>query len=302
MRDRFVVITPTRDEERTIEATIRSMVAQRARPLRWVIVDDGSTDRTPELIEKHLPNHPWIERVTRANRGHRALGGGVVDAFDCGLERVRDLDWDFVVKLDADLEFGPDYFANLLRRFAENPRLGMASGKTFLERDGKRTIEYCHDEHVRGPAKMYRREVFEAIGGLEAVRGWDMIDETRAQMLGWETRSFVEEEITHLRPIDGRQTHVVRSRYEMGKLYWFLGYHWTYHLVRCTRSALQDFPLGIGGAALLAGYAVAALSGAKRYDPEYVAFVQRKQLERIRLRNLLGFFRTISRSSAPRGA
>jgi biofilm PGA synthesis N-glycosyltransferase PgaC len=302
VRDRFVVITPTRDEERTIEATIRSMIAQRARPLRWVIVDDGSTDRTPELIEKHLPDHPWIERVTRPDRGHRALGGGVVDAFNCGLERVRELDWDFVVKLDADLEFAPDYFANLLRRFHENPRLGMASGKTFLEKNGRRTIEYCHDEHVRGPAKMYAREVFEAIGGLEPVRGWDMIDETRAQMLGFETRSFVEEELLHLRPIDGRQSRVVKSRYEMGKLYWFLGYHWAYHLVRSTRSAVQDFPLGIGGAALLAGYLAAALSGAPRYDADYVAFVQKKQRERMRLSQLASFLRTISRRSAPRGA
>ncbi|MEX2209224.1 MAG: glycosyltransferase family A protein [Myxococcota bacterium] len=294
----FVVITPTRDEERTIEATIRSMLAQSARPLRWVIVNDGSTDRSAEIVEKHLPDNPWIELVTRPDRGHRALGGGVVEAFNVGLARVRELDWDYLVKLDADLEFGASYFANLLRRFAANPRLGMASGKTFLIRNGVKSIEYCHDEHVRGPAKMYTREVFEAIGGLEAVRGWDMIDETKAQMLGFETRSFVEEEILHLRPIDARQANVVRSRYEMGKLYWFLGYHWAYHFVRCLRSALQDFPLGIGGAALFAGYLVAALGRSPRYDAAYVAFVQRKQLARIRVAHLASFFR----ESRARGA
>ncbi len=294
MAARFVVITPTRDEERTVAATIRSMLAQTARPERWVIVNDGSTDRTAEIVEKHLPDNPWIELVTRADRGHRALGGGVVEAFNAGLARVRELDWDYVVKLDADLEFGADYFANLLRRFAANPRLGMASGKTFLVRDGKKSIEYCHDEHVRGPAKMYRRDVFLAIGGLEPVRGWDMIDETRAQMLGFETRSFVEEEIIHLRPIDGRQTQVVKSRYEMGKLYWFLGYHWAYHAVRSLRSALQDFPLGIGGAALFAGYCVAALTRAPRYDADYVAFVQAKQRGRIRFAHLRSFLRATS--------
>ncbi len=296
----FVVITPTRDEERTIDRTIRSMLAQTARPLRWVIVNDGSTDRTAELVEKHLPDNPWIELVTRADRGHRALGGGVVEAFTVGLARVRELDWDYVVKLDADLEFEASYFANLLRRFAANPRLGMASGKTFLIQNGVKSIEYCHDEHVRGPAKMYTREVFEAIGGLEAVRGWDMIDETKAQMLGFETRSFVDEEILHLRPIDARQTNVLRSRYEMGKLYWFLGYHWAYHFVRCLRSAVQDFPLGIGGAALFAGYLVAALGRRPRYDAAYVAFVQRKQLARFSLAHLRSFLRATSARAAGR--
>ncbi len=296
MTKSYVVITPTRDEERTLEATIRSMLSQRVRPLRWVIVNDGSTDGTAEIIDRHLPGNDWIEVVTRANRGHRALGGGVVEAFDCGLERVQDLDWSYVVKLDADLEFGADYFENMLRRFEENPKLGMASGKTFLRKNGSMVIEYCHDEHVRGPAKMYSRQVFEAIGGLEAVRGWDMIDETKAQMLGWETRSFIEEEIIHLRPIDARQPHVFRSRYEMGRLYWFLGYHWAYHLVRSLRSAAQDYPIVIGGAMLFGGYLMAALSGAERYDREYVRFVQKKQLGRFRLAHLKSFFQASARS------
>ena len=302
MRKGFVVITPTRDEERTIEATIRSMLGQRARPLRWVIVNDGSTDRTAALVEKYLPDNAWMELVTRQDRGYRALGGGVVEAFNCGLARVGDLDWDYVVKLDADLEFEPDYFENMLRHFAENPRLGMASGKTFLVRNGRKSLEYCHDEHVRGPAKMYAREVFEAIGGLESVRGWDMIDETKAQMLGWQTRSFSDDEIIHLRPIDGRQANVVRSRYEMGKLYWFLGYHWAYHFVRCLRSAVQDYPLGIGGAALFAGYVAALMAGGDRYDEAYVAFVRRKQLARFSLRHLLDFLRASSRTSVERGS
>lgn len=293
---RYVVVTPCRDEERTIEATIRSMIAQRARPIRWIIVNDGSTDRTAEIVERYLPDHDFIELVERPDRGHRALGGGVVEAFDFGLERARDLPWDYVVKLDADLEFKDDYFENLLHRFEANPKLGMASGKTFLRKNEGMVIEYCHDEHVRGPAKMYSREVFEAIGGLEAVRGWDMIDETKAQMLGFETRSFIEEEIIHLRPIDGRQTHVMRSRYEMGKLYWFLGYHWAYHLVRSLRSAAQDFPIGIGGLALFAGYVAAALRGAPRYDPDYVRFVQQKQLGRFSVGHLKSFFHAHARS------
>ncbi|MCG8591469.1 MAG: glycosyltransferase family 2 protein [Proteobacteria bacterium] len=292
MRTRYVIITPTRDEERTVEQTLRSVTSQTVRPVRWVIVNDGSTDRTREIIERYLPEHPWIELVDRVDRGYRALGGGVVDAFDCGFERVRDLGWDFVVKLDADLAFEPDYFERLLQRFDDNPKLGMASGKTFLVEGGQKRIEYCHDEHVRGPAKMYARDCFERIGGLEPVRGWDMIDETRAQMLGLETRSFLDLEIIHLRPIDGRQSQVLRSRFEMGKLYYFLGYHWLYHLVRSARSAWQDYPRGIGGIMLLLGYFTAALRGAEQYDPEYVAFVHRKQRERLSLAHWKSFWRS----------
>lgn len=297
MKRSYVVVTPARDEERTIALTIESMLAQTVRPLRWVIVNDGSTDRTREIVSGYLAAYPWIELVDRANRGHRALGGGVVDTFDEGFARVRDLAWDYVVKLDADLSFEPGYFEGLLRRFEADPTLGMASGKTFLVEHGVKSLEWCPDEHVRGPAKMYRRACFEAIGGLEARRGWDMIDETRAQMRGFATRSFLEPdvELIHHRPIDGRQTNVWKSRFEMGALYHFLGYHPLYHLVRCVRSAIQDYPRGTGGLALLLGYANAALRRTPRIDADYVAFVQRKQMERFRLSYFADYWRATRR-------
>lgn len=291
-RTHFVVITPARDEAATIEGAVRSMLAQTVRPRRWVIVDDGSTDRTAAAVREFLPDHPWIELVLRPDRGHRALGGGVVDAFNAGLSRVSLEDFDFIVKLDADLSFGPEYFERLLQRFDENPRLGIASGKTFLLRSGRKTLEWCHDEHVRGPAKMYSRECFQSIGGLQAVRGWDMIDETTAQMHGFETRSFLDCELIHHRPIDARQPHPLRSRFEMGRLYHHLGYHWLYHIVRCARSALQDPPRGLGGILLLAGYLSAALRGSEQFDERYVAFVRKRQLERMSLRHLRHFLRT----------
>jgi biofilm PGA synthesis N-glycosyltransferase PgaC len=297
MRDRYVVVTPARDEAGTIEATIHSLASQRVRPLRWIVVDDGSRDTTSQIVARYAREHAWMELVCREDRGYRALGAGVVEAFQEGLARVENEAWDFVVKLDADLSFGPDYFESLLHRFDANPRLGMASGKTFLIQGRRKRIEWCHDEHVRGPAKMYSRACFEAIGGLEAVRGWDMIDETRAQMLGYETRSFLEEELIHHRPIDARQEHLLRSRFEMGVLYHFLGYHWLYHAVRCLRSSLQDYPRLVGGLALLGGYAWAAARRAPRYDPEYVAFVQRRQRGRFNLRHLAGYLRASLRDA-----
>lgn len=301
MQSRYVVVTPARDEEETLPHTIESMRHQRVLPVRWIIVDDGSTDGTLEIARQAERELDWLEVLSRGDRGHRALGGGVVETFDEGLARLADVEWDFVVKLDADLSFAPDYFERLLRRFDENPRLGMASGKTFLMEDGQKKIEWCHDEHVRGPAKMYRAECFEAIDGLVAVRGWDMIDETRAQMLGWETRSFIDIELIHHRPIDARQSHVLASRYRMGELYHFLGYHPLYHLARSVRSALQDFPILVGGVALLFGYVSAALRQRERFDEEYVRFVQQKQMQRFSLKHLTGYLReSLARSGSGR--
>jgi len=292
-----VVITPARDEAATIEGTIRSMLAQTVRPRRWVIVDDGSSDRTPAIVREFLPDHAWIELVLRPDRGHRALGGGVVDAFNAGLSRVSPEDFDFIVKLDADLSFGPDYFESLLRHFASDPRLGMASGKTFLLEGGRKRLEWCHDDHVRGPAKMYSRECFTAIGGLKPVRGWDMIDETTAQMRGYTTRSFLDLELIHHRPIDARQKKVLRSRFEMGRLYRHLGYHWLYHLVRCLRSAVQDYPRLVGGICLWAGYVDAMLAREPLYDSAYVEWVRRRQLERFRFRHFRSYLRAVFRRS-----
>jgi glycosyltransferase involved in cell wall biosynthesis len=298
MKTAYVVISPVRDEEETIEATLGSMLAQTVPPRRWIIVNDGSRDRTREIVERHLRHCEWIELLDREDRGFRSLGAGVVEAFNAGLERVRGADWDFVVKLDGDLSFAPDYFESLLRRFDADPRLGMASGKTFLLRHGRKVIEWCHDDHVRGPAKMYSRECFEAIDGLRPVRGWDMIDETVAQMRGFETRSYLDLELVHHRPIDARQPSVLRSRFEMGRLYHHLGYHWLYHLVRCLRSSLQDYPRGVGGILLLAGYASAALARAEKYDPEYVAFVRERQRARFRLGHLRDYLRAMTRRTA----
>jgi glycosyltransferase involved in cell wall biosynthesis len=291
LKTEYVVITAARDEEHTIEATIRSMVGQTVLPLRWILVDDGSRDRTREIIERFLGIHEWMELVVREDRGYRALGGGVVEAFEAGFERIAGLRWDFVVKLDADLSFGVDYFERLLGRFDADARLGMASGKTFLLRGERKVLEWCHDDHVRGPAKMYARECFEAIGGLRRVRGWDMIDETTAQMRGFRTRSFPELEIVHHRPIDARQVHRLRSRFEMGELYHHLGYHWLYHLVRSLRSSVQDPPIVAGGVFLLAGYCWSVLRCRPRFEADYVAFVRARQLERFRIGHLANYLR-----------
>ncbi len=296
MPKRYVVITPARNEERTIEHTVRSLIAQDVRPEKWVVVDDGSSDQTAAIVERYMADHDWIDLLKVADRGYRELGPGVVRAFNLGLERIGDQPWDFVVKLDADLSFQPNYFANLLRRFEDNPKLGIASGKTFLLEGDQKKLEWCHDDHVRGPAKMYFKPCYDEIGGIESIRGWDVIDEVTAQMKGWDTRSFLEEEIIHHRPIDGRQSNVLRSRFEMGMLYNRLGYDFPYLVVRSVRSALLDYPRVLGGTLLLVGYLYSLLKGEPRQSDAFVATLRKKQRERFSFAHFRKYLSSVSRS------
>lgn len=200
----YVVITPVRDEEQYLPLTIASMVAQTARPACWVIVDDGSRDRTGALIDQAAANHPWIRAVHCRDRGSRQAGSGVIAAFYEGLATVEG-PWDYIAKFDGDLSFAPDYFERCLHEFAMDPRLGIAGG-TCCKLVRKASVpEFEHEPpfHVRGPTKIYRRQCFDAIGGLIKAPGWDTIDQVKANMLGWNTRTFGDIRLIHHRPTGG---------------------------------------------------------------------------------------------------
>ena len=161
--NRYVVITPVRDEEEHLERTIQAVIDQTIRPAEWVIVDDGSTDRTPEIIDRYASQYSWIRGHHRTNRGFRKAGGGVVEAFYEGFERLICHDWNFVVKLDGDLSFEPDYFERILERFRLEPRLGIAGGTLYCVENGEKKIERNPKFHVRGATKVYRRKCWEEI-------------------------------------------------------------------------------------------------------------------------------------------
>ncbi len=171
---RIVIVSPIRDEEATLERTIRCLSSQTLLPVLWVVVDDGSTDRTSEILAEATARHHWIRVVQREDRGYRKLGGGVIDAFNSGMEAV-DVDYDFVVKMDVDLEFGPRYLERIMDFFRLDPRLAAASGKVF-RREGNRLVEeFMIDEMVAGQFKLYRRRAFERIGGFVREVMWDGI-------------------------------------------------------------------------------------------------------------------------------
>jgi len=171
--EKYVVISPVRDEEAYLRFTIESMLAQTIRPAEWIIVNDGSTDGTAAIIDEYAAQHSWIRAVHRGNRGFRKAGGGVVEAFNDGYRALNTDDWQFVVKLDGDLTFEPDYFEKCLNNFHRDARLGIGGGVICYIENGTKRIEFCPEFHVRGATKIYRRECWDAIGGFWPAPGWD---------------------------------------------------------------------------------------------------------------------------------
>jgi glycosyltransferase involved in cell wall biosynthesis len=280
---KYVVVTPVRDEVRYIAGTIKSMVQQTVRPLRWVIVDDGSTDGTGELAESAVKTHPWIRLVRRANRGHRASGGGVVEAVNAGYANLDAAGpWDFIVKLDGDLSFDPDYFARCFAAFAADDRLGIGSGTVCRRERGALVVDALNDPpfHVRGASKIYRRTCWDAIGPLPPVPGWDTIDEVRANRLGWRTRTFgdinvIQEKATG--EIDGRW----RNWKKNGLANYMTGYHPAFMAAKCLKRSLHK-PFLLEGVALASGF----LSGYVRHlprpcDEATIRYLRREQLKRL---------------------
>lgn len=165
---KYVIVSPVRNEEKYLPFTIKSLVAQTIKPALWIVVNDGSTDRTGQIAEEAAQSNSWIKVVNRADRGFRQAGGGVVEAFYEGYYLIEKESWDYVIKLDGDLSFGPDYFEQCFARFDEDQKLGIAGGTICAEIDGVLEAESKNDPmfHVRGATKIYRQDCWRAIGGL----------------------------------------------------------------------------------------------------------------------------------------
>jgi glycosyltransferase involved in cell wall biosynthesis len=250
----YVVITPARDEEQYLPATIASMCAQTLKPWRWLLVNDGSRDGTARIMEEAAARHPWITALHRENRGFRQAGGGVVDTFYAGYDTVADGPWGYVVKFDGDLAFGPDYFEKCFREFEANPKLGIGGG-LCSKMAGHMLVPECPGEpafHVRGPTKIYRRECFAAIGGLLRAPGWDTVDQIKANMLGWQTRTFAHIPIHHQRPTGGSYGSW-NDRVKNGLSDYITGYHPVFMFCKCVRRFVRN-PLSLEAPALGWGF------------------------------------------------
>lgn len=286
---RILVVSPTKNEEEYLERTIRSMVDQTVRPTLWIIVDDGSDDRTGAIADAAAAAHPWIRVLHRPAGTQRRVGPGVIEALYAGFDTVRLADFDYVCKLDADLEFGPTYFEACLRRFEANPRLGTLSGKTHIPVGDRWVLERTGDEFSHGVAKLYRRECFEQIGGFVREVMWDGIDCHRCRMLGWEAASDPAPElaIKHLRQMGSSHQSIYHGRRRWGRGQYFMGTHPLY-LLGISAYRMAERPWILGGLNILVGYVGAWWQGQRRYDdPAFRRFLHAWQLAELKHR-LLG--------------
>ncbi len=280
---RYAVITPCRNEAEYVPITIETMVAQSVRPAVWVIVDDGSTDATPALVEAAAAEHPWIRLVRRKDRGARAVGGGVIEAFNEGLATIDLDDFEYVCKLDADLGLPPLYFQRLIERMEADPLLGNFSGKTYIRAGGdggggdRWVSERMGDENAIGPTKFYRVACFKQIGGFVKQVCWDGIDGHVCRMKGWKAMSLDEDDIRvkHYRPHGSSQQSIWVGRKRWGRGKYFMGSSLLYMMGVAGYRAVER-PFVIGSVGLLVGYVNAWRSGHERFDdPSYLRHLRR---------------------------
>jgi glycosyltransferase involved in cell wall biosynthesis len=280
MNSAYIVITPVRDEEKYIESTIRSVLNQTVRPVEWVIVDDGSTDRTGEIADQYAAQHPWIRVIHRKNRGFRKSGGGVMEAFYDGYNNLQSKDWDFIVKLDGDLTFAPDYFEKCFAYFHRDTELGIGGGEIHHDVSGEMKLEVNPKFHVRGATKIYKKACWDAIGGLWPAPGWDTIDEVKANMLGWKTYAFHDLHLLHHR-FTGTEDGFFRDRVKHGVACYVSGYHPLFVTASCLRR-LAKKPYLIGAVGVMYGFVKAHFSGPLRLkERSYLAYIRGQQLRRL---------------------
>ncbi len=275
---KFAIVTPVKNEIKFFPKTINSILDQEVKPTKWIIIDDGSTDGTTELIKRLESNYNWIQGFYRPPDDKRKPGGESV--LSIGIKMLRLDDYAFIVRMDGDLEFSSSYFQKLIERFEKDNKLGIASGVCFITRNGKHIEEKHARFHTRGPLKTYRTQCFKDIGGLESCLGWDAIDELKANMLGWKTYSFPDLMISHLKktqsaggPFKGGNNH--------GIAVYNAGYHPLFVIFKaCSILLFRRFKTaGIG---MLWGYFSSLASRKPRpVDKELIKYTRKQQMNRL---------------------
>ena len=282
---RIVIVAPVRDEAEYLQGTIDSLVAQKLKPVEWLLVDDGSTDETFAIAERASREHPWIRVVKRQDRGVRAVGPGVVEAFYFGYDQIITKDYDYICKMDGDIEIGPDYFFTLVEYFEKDAHLGSGSGKVFIEENGGLVEERASDEMVAGMVNFDRRKCFEAIGGFVRQVHWDGIAYHKARITGWRTRSIRNSklDIIHKRLMGSSHQSIWHGRMRWGRGQYFMGTHPVY-IIPMGVYRMAEKPFIIGGLGIICGYFKAMLEGMTRYiDPGFRESLHAWQFEKLKI-------------------
>lgn len=280
---KYVLITPARNEEFFLEGTVRSVLAQTVKPERWIIVSDGSTDRTDEIAGRYASTQSWIKLMRMPERRDRTFAAKA-NCFNTAYLCLNGLSYDIIGNLDADISFEPDYFEYLLGKFIEHPKLGVA-GTPFVE-DGSGPYDYrfANIEHVSGACQLFRRECFEDVGGYVPIKGGgiDWIAVTTARMKGWQTRTFTDKYCFHHRKMGTAKGSIYAARFKLGREDYYLGSHPLWVFLRVF-AQMRYKPYILGGLCIGLGYIVAAGKRIERaVSPELMNFHRREQMQRLR--------------------
>jgi len=279
----YVLVTAARNEQEHIESTLRSVIVQTVLPRRWVIVSDGSTDDTDEIVKRYQAHCDFIELVRRDTSESRNYGSKVI-AIRRGIQRLEAVPYEFIGNLDGDVAFGCDYYRNILQKFRENPKLGIAGGRVF-EYVGQRRVRGSGTmQSVHGTIQMFRRLCYEDIGGYtpSAIGAVDAIAEITARMKGWQVRTFPAEQVVHLRRMGTAGQHILAARFKEGRQLYGLGSHPLFEFLKCLYR-LPERPKVLGSLARLGGYLWACLCRQEAIlPPETSEYLHREQVLRVR--------------------
>ncbi len=289
---RYVLITPARNEEAFIETTIRSVISQTLPPQKWVIVSDGSTDATDEIVKKYTRDYQWIDLIRMPEHGDRQFAAKV-NCFNAGYEKVKNIEYDVIGNLDADVSFEKDYFEFLIDRFAESSKLGVA-GTPYIENNyNSASDSFEGRNHINGGVQLFRRQCFEEIGGYMPHKSGsiDWIATMTARMKGWQTRSFQEKYFYHHRASGTADSNILAAAFRYGRKDYSMGGHPLWQVFRMLYRMTKR-PLLLGGIALMLGYVTAfAVRMPRPISPELIKFHRQEQLTKLVyiMRDMLNF-------------
>lgn len=278
---KYYIISPVRNEAKNIINTIESVISQTIRPIKWIIVNDGSTDETEKIVNKYIDNHDWISLINLHDRGYYDLmAGGEIKAFYEGYEQIKNKDYDFLVKVDGDVSFDLTYFEQLFSKFHLDAKLGIASGSVYYKTNNGLVYEKAYKYHVRGAARAYKRECWSDIGGTIDNLGWDAMDVYKARMLGWNTYSFKELKIIH-HTITWTKGGLVHGRMRSGRMEYLIGAHPVFFFSKIVREIVKR-PVSISSYAYIWGYMKSFISREQRVvDKELMSYIRKEQIVRL---------------------